>query len=91
MLEATKHFIALRHANEALRTGDIRILDAHGSVLAFERKSPGQTLLCIFNLGAENIEWPGQQPADWRKVESLNQADDWTIGAYGALVLEKIG
>ena len=91
MLEETKRFIALRQSNEALRSGDIRILDAHGSVLAFERKSKCQTLLCIFNLGSENIEWPSQQPANWRKVESLNQAADWTIGAYGALVLEKIG
>ena len=47
-----RRFIGLRHEHEALRTGSIRIVESKDDVLAFERKSASETLMCIFNFGA---------------------------------------
>lgn len=90
MLAATRRFVALRQDNEALRSGDIRIIAATGSLLVFERLSDAQTILCVFNLGGDEIDWNCGDPENWRAVERLNASSDWKVGPYGALVLEKI-
>lgn len=89
MLAATRRFVALRSANEALRTGNIRILDAQNDLLVFERRSENQLLQCIFNLGEQSIDWTPDGAAQWQAIESLNVTGAWNIGAYGALVLER--
>jgi glycosidase len=58
VLAFTRAFIALRRRSEALRLGDIRLLDAPGDVLAFERTLGGERLLCVFNLGAAAASLP---------------------------------
>lgn len=90
MLNATRDFVSLRQSNEALRSGDIRIIEAQDSILVFERKGAQQTLLCVFNLGSSSINWTPEQPDKWRIIEMLNAADRWEIGAYGAVVAEAI-
>lgn len=89
ILLETKRFIALRRKNEALRSGDIRILIAQDSALVFERRSEDQRLLCIFNLGAGNMHWMPEEADKWHVIESLNLEGDWQVGAYGALILER--
>ncbi len=58
VLAFTRAFIAMRRQSAALRTGDIRILDAPGDVLAFERIEGGERLLCLFNLGPSAASFP---------------------------------
>ncbi|WP_349022193.1 alpha-glucosidase [Sphingorhabdus sp.] len=90
MLQATRRFIALRQANEALRSGDIRVVDAQDPILAFERKSQHQTILCLFNMGGQSVHWEPNISEQWRTIEQLHAAGDWKIGPYGALVAERM-
>lgn len=50
-LHFARRMIALRKAHPALRTGNIRFLDAPAGLLAFERTEGDETLRCVFNLG----------------------------------------
>ena len=53
VLEYYRDMLAFRRAQPALRLGRTRFLDIAEPVLAFERISPDQTLLCLFNLSAQ--------------------------------------
>jgi len=57
MLAAYRAMTAFRRAHPALGRGPIRLLPSEGEVLAFERGLDGETLLCVFNLGAEPEVW----------------------------------
>ena len=46
------------------------MLDAPGDLLLFERRHDDESLLCIFNLGHEALEWSA--PAGWRVIEAVN-------------------
>ena len=58
MLHLTRRLIGLRRAHDALRCGDVRVVDALAPLLAFERSADGETLICVFNLGDEPASWP---------------------------------
>lgn len=49
-LNWTHRVLAVRKASGALRLGDIEFLDAPPPVLAFQRKSEDETVLCVFNM-----------------------------------------
>ncbi|MGB5949004.1 MAG: alpha-glucosidase family protein [Parvibaculum sp.] len=52
VLVFARRLIHFRKQQPALVTGDIRFVEAAGdAILAFERMSEGQRLLCVFNLG----------------------------------------
>ncbi len=53
-----RRFLALRRTHEALRIGDIEILAAAGEVLAFTRTSAAERLVCVFNFGTGDAEYP---------------------------------
>lgn len=90
ILIATRRFIALRRENEALRTGEMQIIDAQDDLLVFERRSEAQLLQCIFNLGAQSLDWSPGCAGQWRVIEALNVTGEWNIGPYGALILEQL-
>jgi len=52
-LNQYRRFLRWRARQPALIDGDIRFLDTAEPVLAFTRTHADQTLLCVFNLGAE--------------------------------------
>ncbi len=56
VLKAYQRMVRLRREVHALNAGDIRFIDTSEQALAFYRVTPGETLLCIFNLGAEPQE-----------------------------------
>jgi alpha-glucosidase len=58
LLADYRNFLALRHAHDGLRTGGIEILAATGDILAFRRSSAKESLVCVFNFGLGNAEWP---------------------------------
>ena len=90
MLALTRHLVALRNGNPALRTGAIAVLEASGDVLAFERDGGGQKLLCLFNFAAETRHWEPPQRDRWRVIEHVNGAESWALPPFGALVAEQM-
>ena len=57
ILETYRAALRLRQEHAALRTGSIRIVEANDSVLAFERRSDRETVLCVFNMSRESVRW----------------------------------
>ena len=55
-LHGFRGFMRWRHRQPALRWGDIRFIDTPEPVLAFTRSYQGETMLAIFNLGAEPVD-----------------------------------
>ncbi|HSZ50838.1 MAG TPA: alpha-amylase family glycosyl hydrolase [Caulobacteraceae bacterium] len=52
MLAFTRRLIALRRSSRALQSGEARLAPAgQDGVLAFERRTAGEALLCLFELG----------------------------------------
>lgn len=90
MLNLTRDLVSFRNDSEAMRTGDLRIIEAQSNLLVFERESEGQHLICAFNMGGEATGWQPAQPERWRVIKSVNGADAWSLPAYGALVAERI-
>lgn len=60
VLDYYKRCIALRKAHTALRRGDFKALHAEGSVYAFERHLPDETLIVALNVGdtAASVDLP---------------------------------
>jgi alpha-glucosidase len=90
ILKLTRDLLALRSAYPALQHGEILVLEASDTLLVFERRAPGQTLVCVFNLGADSVTWRPADPAAWRVCASANQVQDWHFGGYGALIAERV-
>ena len=89
MLALTRRLIALRRASVALRLGTLRVIEASAHLLAFERHAEGQTMLCVFNIGAAPAEWTPNDAARWRIVARVDAGEGWRLAAYGALVAER--
>ncbi len=90
ILVLTRRLIQLRRDNEALRWGDVAVVDATDDLLVLERTGDEQVLLCAFNFGTTARSWAPPQPDRWRLIESVNGSRAWTLPAHGALVAEKI-
>ena len=91
VLSLTRRLLAFRHASEALRTGDIMVVEASDDLLAFERATARQHLICVFNFSDATRHWEPAQPDRWRVVEDVNDATAWTLPPFGALIAERIG
>src|SRR4051794_4612095 len=59
-LNFTRHFLAFRQKNPALRWGEIAFLDASPPVLGFTRNYGANELICLFNMGLEPAEFTGE-------------------------------
>ena len=55
-LALTRRLIAVRRSSPALRLGDFRPLDLPAPMLGFDRKSPTDTVRCVFNLGDRAVD-----------------------------------
>jgi alpha-glucosidase len=89
-LALTRRLIALRRQSDALRTGSMRVLEASEALLAFERKSARQELLCVFNLGAAAQRWQPPQPDRWRVIASIGAPQGWLLPRFSGLIAERI-
>jgi alpha-glucosidase len=90
MLALTRRLIALRNANQALRSGGVTVIEAAHDILAFERSAPEQQLLCLFNFSAEVRHWEPAQRDRWRVIDHVNDANGWTLPPFGALIAAQI-
>jgi alpha-glucosidase len=93
LLAFTRDLVALRRASPALRLGDMAAIDAPPGVLAFERRSDGEGLLCVFDLGGSPTSVPIGQ--GWRSLlafpeaPELDPAGRLALPAFGAAILSR--
>jgi alpha-glucosidase len=90
LLALTRRLIEIRSRNPALRHGSVDIIEASESVLAFTRTADGQSLLCVINLGPQQMRWSAAQTGQWRQIETIGGATDWSFPAYSGLIAERI-
>ena len=91
LLSLTKRLIAMRNGNPALLSGDLRVVEATGDLLVFERMWEDQNMLCVFNMGYEALDWRTVQPSRWRIIESINNGDLTQLPPFAAFIAERIG
>ena len=91
MLAATRRLIALRNSSDALLLGAMHFVEASDAMLVFERTIRDETLLCIFNLSAEDAGWHPATPNRWRIIERVGGGVGWRLGPYGGIVAERLG
>ncbi len=90
MLALTRTLLGTRNNNDALQSGDLKIIEAQGDLLVFERRSPNQHLVCAFNMGRQAIAWQPSQPDRWRILTSVNDATSHSLPPFAAKIMEKI-
>jgi alpha-glucosidase len=90
LLNLTRHLLAFRHASDALMRGDARVIEANQTILAIERSTPDETMLCVFNMSADPVEWRPAQPDRWRAAETVGQISDWRFDGYAAMIARRI-
>jgi len=86
LLALTRRLLALRKANPALRLGNLRIVEASDAVLAFERITLGQRLLCVFNISETSQDWQPDDADDWETVEQVGDITNGTFTPYAARI-----
>ena len=57
MLAFSRRMIALRKASPALTRGAIALIDTPEPILAFTRTERDETVLCVFNMSAEEAQF----------------------------------
>jgi alpha-glucosidase len=78
ILHFTRELIGMRKTSPALRLGDAAVLGAPPGVLAFERRLPGEALLCLFELaGRETVH---DVPAGAGVVKRFGMAEEVDSG-----------
>ncbi|MCJ8191597.1 alpha-amylase family glycosyl hydrolase [Sphingomicrobium aestuariivivum] len=87
ILNWTKKVISLRNANDALRCGEIEIVDEGGDLLAFERSKDHQRIRCYFNLTAEVVALPDVAGTVLLATGEV-AADQNELPPYSALIVE---
>ncbi|WP_084250047.1 alpha-glucosidase [Sphingomonas mali] len=90
LLNLTRHLLAFRHASDALMRGDARVIEASETILAIERSTADESMLCVFNMSPEPVEWRPAQPDSWRTEQTVGQVIDWRFGSYAAMIARRI-
>lgn len=90
LLHVTRHLIAMRQGQPALRAGDLTILTAREDVLMFTRRLGEDVVLCVFNMGATAQACP-RQDGDWAILAAVNGASLDGLPPFGALIATRIG
>ena len=75
LLAWTRRALAVRRDHPALLTGDLRFIDTNHDILAFERVSGDELLLCVFNLTDAPVDFLSPIPIVDRLI------DTGTVGA----------
>jgi alpha-glucosidase len=90
LLNLTRHLIAFRHASDALMVGNVTVLAVTDTLLAFERSTGTETLLCLFNMASDPADWAPGDSAGWRTVETVGAVDGWRLGGFAGLIAMKV-
>jgi alpha-glucosidase len=85
-LNLTRRLLGFRRQHAALRTGTLRLLDAPEPLLAFERGSGSERLLCLFNFGAAAQAVPAALAGRWRLLEQVGDASLEKLPRWSGLI-----
>jgi len=85
-LALTRRLISLRRGSRALREGALQFMDSPADLLVFERSFGAERLLCAFNLGVNARAWRPNAAHDWRTIESVGSAHEWTFPPLSGVV-----
>ncbi len=87
LLGHTRQVIALRKAHPALAFGDVADCRAEGDLLVIDRATAGESLRCLFNLGAKSVTLePGDAAGE--VVMAVGGAEAQHLPPFGALVVK---
>ena len=87
-LAFTRRVLALRTVSSALLTGTMTIVEASDAILAFERTTATQRLLCVFNLGHDARSWRPAEAERWRVIERSDGSSGWALPRLSGWVAE---
>lgn len=87
LLHHTRSMLALRRANRALHHGAVTRCDSVDGLFVIEREGEGQSVRCLFNLGATPVAPPAEL-TNGTVLASTNAADPANLPPFGALVIE---
>jgi alpha-glucosidase len=85
-LNLTRRLLDFRRQHPALRTGTLRVLDAPEPLLAFERGTGSERLLCLFNFGAAAQAVPAALASRWRLLEQVGEASLEKLPRWSGLI-----
>ncbi len=85
-LNLTRRLLGFRRQRAALRTGTLRFLDTPEPLLAFERCSGSERLLCLFNFGEAAQPVPTALARQWRVLEQVGDATLKTLPRWSGLI-----
>ena len=88
-LAYTRRVLALRNRHNALTTGTLQIIESSDAILAFERCTDDESLLCVFNLSTDLRRWKPPDADTWRIIESTHPVSEWTLPGLSGLVAER--
>jgi alpha-glucosidase len=89
-LALTRKLLAHRNAHSALRSGAINVLHADSALLVFERISPLEHLLCVFNFGSDEREWNPPQSDRWRVIEAVQGSAIDKLPPFSGYVAQRL-
>ncbi|WIW90670.1 alpha glucosidase (plasmid) [Sphingobium sp. V4] len=89
LLNHSRAMLALRRENPALRLGSLEIIVADEARLVFRRRVAEQSMLCVFNLSGEALEWPLDKAVIGMANVCINGADNGSLPPYGAVLIEE--
>lgn len=90
-LAYTRKVLALRNQRAALKRGALQSVETPEPILAFERMTSGERLLCVFNLGPTSLTWKPENLDDWRVIERSARGDGWSLAPLSGLIAERSG
>jgi alpha-glucosidase len=67
VLQMFKWFATWRKQHASLVIGDLALVQANESILAFERRGDGERILCLFNFSNRNVPQP--LSGSWRPID----------------------
>jgi len=85
-LNLTRRLLGFRRRHAALRTGTLRFLDVREPLLAFERGTGSERLLCLFNFGDAPQPVPPDGARSWRLLEQVGDASLKALPRWSGLI-----
>jgi alpha-glucosidase len=88
LLAMTRRLIAMRAGEPALRWGSLTLRLVDGDRLVFERRLGDARILCLFNLGPDDLGWPDGIAQDGTVMAATAGATLGALPAYSGLIMK---
>jgi alpha-glucosidase len=87
MLNFTRRLLELRKTQPALSQGSTVVLETAAPILAYLRKAQGQTMLCVFNLGPNRVQFRPDAYLDDETLKTIKMPRGRAVSldAYGSV------